>query len=53
MILRPWGDLFEVLWPWDMQNHLVKYIESEHDSFIVINKYVNYWDILDLGQGMK
>ena len=31
----------------------VKYIESEHDSFIMINKYVNYYDILDLGPGMK
>ena len=53
MILGSWGDLFELPWPWDTQNHHVKYIESEHDSFIMINKYVNYWDILDLGSGMK
>ena len=53
MMLGSWGDLFELPWPWDMQNHHVKYIESEHDSFIMINKYVNYWDILDLGSGVK
>ena len=35
------------------ENHDVKYIESEHDFSIMMNKYVNYWDILDLGSGMK
>ena len=51
-MLGSWGDFFEVPWPWDRQNHHVKYIESEHDSSIMINKYViNYWDILDLGSG--
>ena len=46
-MLRPWGDLFELPLPWDMQNQqAIKFIESERDSFIVINNYLiidNYY----------
>ena len=53
MMLRPWGDLFELPWSLDMQNQQVKFMESECDSLIMIDKYVNYQDSLDLGLGMK
>ena len=42
MMLRPWGDLFELPWSLDMQNQQVKFMESESDSLIMIDKYVNY-----------